>query len=85
MDEQDARGESHLGRERHHFLRFLRRAGADHAADRDVKLGVIAQGDETFAQIIQHLLRGVVSLHAVDRDLHFLQPGGVQFLDQLRL
>jgi len=71
-------------RERDHFLGFFRRAGADHAADGNVKFRMGAQVLETVAQIVQDLLGRLIALDAVDRDLHLLQTGVVEFLDQLR-
>ncbi len=46
-----------------------------------MKFGVLGQHLELLVQHLQALLRDVVRLHVVDRNLHVIQAGAVQALD----
>ena len=86
VHQKHARCESEFAGERDHFLSFVRRGRADHPAHRDAKTraAMIAEGEQAFLEIVEHLLGCFVALHAVDRDLHLLEPRGIQLLDQFR-
>src|SRR6185369_5956251 len=84
VNEQDAWCEAEFFCESDHFLGLVRRRGPDHAADRDAEARMPPQVEQSLAKMVQHLLGGLIAPHSIDRDLHFLQTGLVQFLDQFR-
>src|SRR5580692_5506660 len=56
---------------------------ADHRVDVDVKIGVLGQNLELFVEHLKALLRNVVRLDVIDRNLQMIKPGFVQALDAL--
>ena len=84
MDKENTRGESHFACERHDFLHLLRRTRANDAADGNSKTGVITQPPQALLKIRENLLRRFIGLNSINGNLHFLESGLIQFLDQIR-
>ena len=84
MHEENPWREAKLAGEGHHFLGLFRWRRPDYSAHSDTKPRVIAEGEQAFLEIVEYLLGCFVAPHAVNRDLHFLEPRDIQLLDQFR-
>jgi hypothetical protein len=85
MKKQNAWGKTYLPGKSQNRFGFVRRARAKNTTHDHAKIRVLPQPFQAFLQVRQNLLGRLIGVNAIDGNLHFLEPGPIQRLDQIRL